>query len=251
MTQELQSRGARSTLHMRRELAHPPHKVWAALIEPERIAEWFPTTVKAELRVGGAVEFGFGDTGTVTDLDPGRLIAYTWGTDHLRWEVVPDGAGSVLLLEHSFDDRAGAASFASGWHTCISELMLALAGRPGADTGVDHVALHEQYVTELGLDTAETERTSDGWRVRFERQLTRPADAVWPDLLAACPAADVLVSEPPKLLEQRVRDGRLRMELGEGTGHGARLTMTWAGTDEAAKDAIAVELPERARAVAR
>ena len=251
MNQELETAGTRSTLRMRRELAHPPHRVWAALIEPERVAEWFPTTVKAELRVGGAVEFGFGDTGTVTELDPGRLIAYTWGTDHLRWEVVPDGAGSVLLLEHSFDDRAGGASFASGWHTCIAALGLALSGRAGEDPGVDHVALHEQYVTELGLDTADTERTSDGWRVRYERQLTRPADAVWPDLLAAWPGADVLVSEAPKVLEQRVASGRLRMELGEGTGHGARLTMTWTGGDSAARDAIAAELPERARVVAR
>ena len=34
--------------------------VAGALIEPERLAEWFPTTVAPELRVGGAVEFGFG-----------------------------------------------------------------------------------------------------------------------------------------------------------------------------------------------
>jgi uncharacterized protein YndB with AHSA1/START domain len=249
MTQELSTDGARSRLRMRRELAHPPEKVWAALVEPDRLAAWFPTSARPELRVGGTVDFGPDGTGEITELEPPRVIAYTWATDHLRWEVVPDGAGSVLLLEHSFDDRAGAASFASGWHICIAAMDRLLAGHSDVDPHIDHNALHEEFVGWLGLDVAEVEQVPEGWRVRFERQLTRPADAVWPDMVGACAAADVLVSEPPKVLEQRVPHGRLRLELGEGTGHGARLTATWTGTDEKARDTIAADLPARVRAL--
>jgi uncharacterized protein YndB with AHSA1/START domain len=252
VTENLTTEDGRCVLRMRRRLAHPPEKVWAALVEPDRLAEWFPATATPELRVGGVVEFGFGDPGTVTDLDPPRLIAYTWGTDHLRWEVEPDGDGSVLTLWHSFDDRAGAASFAAGWDTCVAAMGLALAGRAGEDPGIDHVARHEQLISELGLDVADTEQTPDGWRVRFERQLSRPAEAVWPDLAGAWPdAGAVLVRDEPKVLEQEVPDGRVRWELGEGTGQGARLTLTWTGSDEAARDAAATHAPARAAALAR
>lgn len=238
MNDELSRAGNRSVLRMERRLAHPPERVWAALTEPDRLAEWFPAAVKAELRVGGAVEFGFGPPGVVTDLDPPALIAYTWGDDHLRWEVAPDGPGSVLRLVHTFADRAGAASFAAGWHTCLAALA-------GVDPGPGMAALHERYVTELALDEPEVAPVADGWRVRLERQLTRPAEQVRPDLAGAWAGEPVVVDEP-RVLERQVADGRVRWELGEGTGHGARLTVTWTGPDPAARDAAAARIPELA-----
>lgn len=247
MTQTLHTADGRSVLRMERRLTHPPEKVWRALVEPARLADWFPTTMTPELRAGGAVEFGFGDAGTVTELRPGRLIAYTWGTDHLSWEVQPDGDGTLLVLVHTFDDRAGAASFAAGWHTCLAALGLLLAGRPG-DPGLDHDALHEQYVQELGLDSGAAQRTPDGWRVRFERQLVWPAEAVWAELASAPPwpgAGATVVREEPAVLEHEVSDGRVRWELGPGTGHGARLVLTWDGRDAAGRDEALAQAPRR------
>jgi uncharacterized protein YndB with AHSA1/START domain len=232
MTQSLTTTGDRSVLRMERVLPHPPEKVWRALTESEHLGSWFPTTVTLDLRMGGAIGFGFGPDGTITDLDPPALFAFTWGDDHLRWEIHPDGAGSRLLLVHTFDDHAGAASFAAGWNQCIAGLALTLDGRPGADPGIDHVAMHERYVTELGLAGGAAESTPEGWRVRFERQLTRPAEVVWPVLADAPPWADagrVVVREELAVLEHTVPDGRVRWELGEGTGHGARLVLTWTG----------------------
>jgi uncharacterized protein YndB with AHSA1/START domain len=252
MTQTLDTQDGRSVLRMQRRLAHPPAKVWKALIEPERLAEWFPATVRPELRVGGRVEFGFGDPGSVTELADGRVIAYTWGTDHLRWEVRPDGDGTLLLLTHTFDDRPGAASFAAGWHTCIEAMAVVLAGGTAAEVDVDDKALHEQYVAELGLDAPDVREAPDGWRVRLERQLTRPTDAVWPDLPTAWPdAGPVLAADEPKALEQEAGGGRVRWELGEGTGHGARLTVTWTGPDPAARDAAVDRVPTLAAALSR
>ena len=230
MTPTLSTTDGRSVLRMERRLAHPPERVWPALLEPERLATWFPTTVTIEPRVGGAVEYGFGGAGTVTDLDPPRLVAYTWEADHLRWELSAEGAGSVLVLVHTFDDRAGAASFAAGWDSCLSVL-------DGAEPA-DHEALHERYLVELGLLQPAVTETARGREVRLERQLLHPADAVWP-ALARLVDGGVRESREPELLEVDLSPGRERWELGEGTGHGARLVLVRTGTGERASDAAA------------
>lgn len=221
MNPSLTSSDGRSVLRMERRLAHPPERVWPALVEPERLATWFPSGATIEPRVGGRVQFGFGGDGTVTDLDPPRLIAFTWETDHLRFELHPDGDGSVLLLTHSFDDRAGAASFAAGWRTSLVALDLALDGRPGEDPGLDHRALHEEYVDALGLLEPVVTGTPGGWEVAVERQLVHPVEVVAP-LVAGL-------------------DGR--WELPEGTGHGARVRHVRAAATAQERDRAQVEVP--------
>jgi uncharacterized protein YndB with AHSA1/START domain len=242
----------RSVLRMQRRLDHPPEKVWRAVTESEHLGAWFPTSMSAELRIGGRVRFGFVGDGTVTDLEPPRLFAYTWEDDHLRWELVPDGAGTVLVLVHTFDDRAGAASFGTGWHTCLLALAGLLAGAPG-EPDLDHRALHERYIEQFGLDAGTVEDTPDGWRVRVERQLVQPAEAAWPLLVDGVPAAaTVVTAQEPDLLEYDLGPGRVRIALAEGTGHGARLVLTESGAADAAdaRDAAAAEWPRRVAALA-
>ena len=247
MTESLQTRDGRSVLRMERSLKHPPEKVWRAMIEPDRLADWFPGKVTLDLRAGGSLEFEDEDgnaegTGTITDLDPPRLIAYTWGTDHLRWELHPDGDGTRLVLLHTFDDRAAAASYGAGWHTCVVALDLALDGRAGTDPGVDDIALHERLVTQLGLDAGTVETGADGWKVRYERQLTRPADGVWGALTELAPPGS---SAHEHVLEHEVDEGgRVRWELVAGTGHGARLLLTHTGTSG---DPAAARAADRSR----
>ena len=249
MSETLQTDGGRSVLRMERWLKHPPEKVWRAMTEPQRLADWFPGKIVPELREGGKVEFGFGGDGVVTDLDPPRLIAYTWDTDHLRWELHPDGDGTRLVLLHTFDDRAGAASFGAGWHTCIVALDLALDGRAGEDPGVDDIALHERFVTQFGLDAGAVESDAGGWRVRHERQLTRPADAVWEVLTSAAPAS--AVAHEHVLEHDADEGGRLRWELREGTGHGARLLLTHTGDGGDPQAALAADRARIADLLAR
>ncbi|HET6358661.1 MAG TPA: SRPBCC family protein [Streptomyces sp.] len=124
----------RTALRMERRLAHPPQRVWDAITQPAHLAQWFPSEVTVDLRPGGTVGFLFpGDsepamTGKVTDAREPHVFAFTWGEDHLRWEITPDGEGSLLTLTHTFGDRFGAASFASGWHVCITALGQLLDG---------------------------------------------------------------------------------------------------------------------------
>ncbi|WP_300011497.1 SRPBCC family protein [Pseudonocardia sp.] len=245
MTQSLTTADGRCVLRMERRLRQAPARVWPALVEPARLADWFPSEVAIELRPGGTVTYGDGTRpGVVTDLDPPRLIAYTWDTDHLRWELSADGDGSLLTLTHTFDDRAGAASFAAGWHTCVVALGLALDGSPGADPEVDHRALHEQLLAELGLLDVTTTESASGWEIRLERQLIHPADVVWTALAPGEPgvgdpappvwpgAGAVTAVRAPELLEHDVASGgRVRWELGPGTGHGARLVLVRTAPD--------------------
>ncbi|MGN9786168.1 SRPBCC family protein [Nonomuraea sp. ZG12] len=230
----------RTILHLERRLPHPLDKVWRAITQPEHLKHWFP----AEMTIAGdRVSYEFGPDGRVTELDPPRVFAHTWGDDELRWEVRPDGDGSVLVLTHTFGDRFGAASFAAGWHTCVAALLALLDDR--RPTTPDTAQLHEDYVAILGLTSGET---ADG-TVRVERQLTRPAEAVWraldgdqartgaappaPFTVPGVPAGAVTRAEPGKLLEYAAASGTaggtIRWELAEGTGHGARLILTHTG----------------------
>ncbi|MGW7477944.1 SRPBCC family protein [Nonomuraea muscovyensis] len=248
----------RNVLHMQRRLTHPPAKVWRALTEPEHLARWFPTEVRIE---GDRVRFGFGPDGTVIAHDPPHLFAFTWGEDELRWKLSPDTTGGTLLdFTHTFADRHGAASFASGWHTCFTALARLLDGaRPPAPG--DTAALHEHYVAILGLSSGAVR----GDTVRLERQLTRPAPEVWqalhgdqatigtpppaPFAASGVEAGPVTRVEPGKLLEYAAGAGTVRWELAEGTGHGARLVITHTG-DPAALPAWRAHVEDLAAALA-
>lgn len=247
-------------LRFERRLAHPVEKVWRAVTEPAQLSQWFPARMEMDLRVGGKIRFVFDagegppSDGAILELDPPRVFAYTWGDAVLRWELRPDGHGCLLVFTHVFDDRPSAASFAAGWHICLDGLESVVAGEP-AGQGLDRWAkLHERYAERFGLDEGTVEQAPGGWVVRFERQLTRPVDAVWAALTRAdeaaagtdepavggpapprfangyVPAGTVTAVEPPTLLEYHWKHGdeqvgRVRWELSEGPG-GARLVLT-------------------------
>lgn len=255
----------RTVLRMERRLAHPPAKVWRALTEPKEFSQWFPVAATSiDLRVGGVIKLDFGtedvpddmrDEMPITEVDPPRLLAFDWDGEKLHWELRPTDDGCLLMFTHTLDDRAGAASYASGWHECIEAISTVLRGEPVPDTQPS-AELHDGYVDALGLDEGTSEDTADGWRVRYERQLTAPADKVWailaadaPELGAQAPEAfaaeslprgPVTTVEAPAVLEyQWLADGRpagtVRWELSDerGTGHGARLFLTQTGPADA------------------
>ena len=87
-----------------RRLPHRPEKVWRALTEAEELAHWFPATMDGEREVGASLRFAFRDgdepdaEGTITECDPPRVLAYTMGTETLRWELSPLPDGGCLLV---------------------------------------------------------------------------------------------------------------------------------------------------------
>jgi uncharacterized protein YndB with AHSA1/START domain len=125
-----------------RRLAHPPHAVWRMVTDPAELQHWFPCEVELESRVGGAMRFVFSPDltldGEVLELDEPRRFAFLWGVDVLRFELVPDGDGTLLTMLHVLNEEGddAAAKTAAGWHVCLDGMERRLAGGAGpAQTG--------------------------------------------------------------------------------------------------------------------
>jgi predicted 3-demethylubiquinone-9 3-methyltransferase (glyoxalase superfamily)/uncharacterized protein YndB with AHSA1/START domain len=129
----LEDAQGRLVLRFERLLDHPPDQVWLALTELDQLRRWHPSPFELEPRGGGTVSFlppegnAFGD-GRVTAYEQPRLLAYSWGEDHLRWELEPRDGGTRLVLTHTFDDRLKAARDAAGWDLCLDALAMSLSG---------------------------------------------------------------------------------------------------------------------------
>jgi len=264
----------RPTVRVERRFPHPIDKVWRAVTTPEHLAQWFPSPVELDLRPGGAMRFAafegaLGASGTVEAVDPPRRLTFTWGADRLSFELEDDGDGTRFTVVHTFDDRYGAASFATGWEVCLAGLRAVLAGEPppAPDRGI---ARHEELVHEFRLDRPEVSEADGRWTVRIVRQLTCPAEVAWNlwfgkdqqtgeqrsapaagEPLTPYMAPDVEIGtvtdvERHRLLAFAVAPSggpgdHVRVEFADGTGHGTRITLTVTGTDAAERDA-AVEM---------
>lgn len=99
-------------------LARPPDQVWHALTDPDLLARWL---MPNDFRPAVGHQFTFrtepvpahGFDGIVhcqvLDLDPPRLLRFSWRGGQLdtvvSWRLVPEGAGTRLLITHDgFDD---------------------------------------------------------------------------------------------------------------------------------------------------
>jgi uncharacterized protein YndB with AHSA1/START domain len=262
----------RPTVRIEREYPHPIEKVWRAVTTPEHLGEWFPSPVELDLRPGGEIRFrafegGPGATGSIEVVEAPRRLTFTWGADRLTFELAANGDSTKFVLTHTFDDRFGAPSFATGWELCLAGLRSVLAGEPlpPPDRGI---ARHEELVHEFGLDRPEVTESDGRWTVRLERQLTCPAEVAWNlwfgkdrdtgeqrtapavgEPLSPYMAPDVVIGTMTEVELHRVLafdvapDGgpgeHVRVELTEGTGHGVRATLTVIGTDPSECDAAA------------
>ena len=262
----------RPTVRVEREYPHSIEKVWWAVTTPDHLGQWFPSRVELDLRPGGEIHFrdfegGLNATGTVEVVDAPRRLTFTWGGDRLTFELTSNGDSTTFTMLHSFDDRYGAPSFATGWERCLAALRSVLSGAslPARDRGI---ARHEELVHEFGLAQPEVTESEGRWTVRVERQLTCPKEVAWDlwfgkdrdtgeqrrapaagEALTPYMAPDVEIGtmtevEPHRVLAFDVApDGgpgdHVRVELADGTGHGARITLTVTGTNADERDAAA------------
>ena len=119
-----------------RNLAHPPEKIWRALTEPHLIAEWLMQT---DFRLVMGHQFSFSaEWGKVDceilEIDPGRVLAYTWGDGTLdtvvTWTLTPTTTGTLLTMEQTGFRRDQPRYYGgamAGWPRFLDSLEQVLA----------------------------------------------------------------------------------------------------------------------------
>lgn len=113
-------------------IAAPPDRVWAFFV-PQRMPYWLGKEMEAEIEVqGGAADFAVGQkvritgrlgrrdvslTAVVTTCAPGRLLEWRFhdaygvrGTQ--RWELTPEGEGTLVTMRDDYDLPRGLGWFA-------------------------------------------------------------------------------------------------------------------------------------------
>ncbi len=151
----------RPVVRFERTFPHPVDSVWAALTDPAQLQRWFPTTVQwSRLRPGAPISFEFADdrypamSGEVTDVQPSRRLAFTWGDDELTFELEPRERDSAcrLVLSVALDAADKAARDAAGWDDCLDGLEQVVDGRPAQRPAPSHRwrSYYEEY-QRLGL----------------------------------------------------------------------------------------------------
>jgi|SRR5579859_6991480 len=155
---QLERTGDQLQLRFTRKLRHSPEKVWRALTEPAHLAAWFPTDIVGERAAGAALRFSFRNgeappmDGQMLRYEPPSLLEFRWGDDEtLRFELQPDGDGSLLTFVNTFAELGKAARDAAGWHVCLDALANRLDGEtpPQSHAGRWH-QVHRIYVERFG-----------------------------------------------------------------------------------------------------
>jgi uncharacterized protein YndB with AHSA1/START domain len=163
----LERDGERAVVRFERHLPHPPTKVWRALTEPEHLAAWFPTTIDGERAPGAELVFRFTDLdlppmdGEMLAFEPTSLLELRWGPDALRFELAPDGDGTVLTFTARMEQFGKAARDAAGWHTSLDRLACELSGAKapsgsgsGSGSGERWREVNEVYVARFGAQAS-------------------------------------------------------------------------------------------------
>ena len=122
-----------------RRFGHSVESVWAALTEPQGLAQWLAPG-RIELRQGGAARLDFADSGIVIDslvsgFEEGRLLEYSWSGPGeplrpVRWRLEPHAGGCQLTLTLQVPQAEDAARSFAGWEAHLEMLAAALEGVP-------------------------------------------------------------------------------------------------------------------------
>lgn len=122
-----------------RHIAKPIEKVWAAITEPVRLEAWL-AQAKVDLRVGGFIDLywpvpGDGLKTRIVELDPPRLFAFGWPEPDgapdsiVRFELREEAGGCLLVLTNTLLRTEFLLSVATGWHTHLDQLPVAVNSR--------------------------------------------------------------------------------------------------------------------------
>lgn len=136
--------GDRAVLVFERRLAHPPEAVWAALTEPVHRDRWMGRSA-VDGRAGGTIETVASGpalppdvkrmTGRILVWDPPHVFEHEWNQvivepGVVRYELTPDGDGTLLTFTHRGLGIPNANGFRPGTQAFLDRLEAHLDGRP-------------------------------------------------------------------------------------------------------------------------
>ena len=153
-----------------RHFDHPVADVWAAITQPDQLAQWwlpFDADIVVEPVAGGRFLMSARDGEFVLDcrvlrVEPPFLFEHTHVElgSVLRWELTPDGpdidaAGCTLQLTQTVPSRETVIEkgFLVGLHHSLERLSAMLAGQP-MDWDWDRLAVHQARYHQRGLAPA-------------------------------------------------------------------------------------------------
>jgi len=144
--------GPRPAVRLERQLPDPPSVVWQALTDRGQLRSWFPcddVVVNSRWEIGAVITFVFRPevidmtlTGEVLAVDEPKTLAFTWGEEILRFELLPEDGGTRLVLIDELPADAASRN-AAGWEMCLDRLA-------GLDPKTDAWRTHfDGYVAEF------------------------------------------------------------------------------------------------------
>lgn len=162
---------ASGTVRIERLLPGPIERAWAYLTDSDLRRQWFAAG-EMELQVGAPFELvwrndeltdppgqrpqGFGEEhrmhSRITELEPPRRIAFTWGdTGSVSFELEPKGSDVLLRVIHrGISDRANVLMIGAGWHMHLDVLLARANGETPEESFWDGWGrLREEYDRRL------------------------------------------------------------------------------------------------------
>lgn len=125
----------------------PPDRIFHAITQPQQLTQWWgqsgmyrTLTAEADLRPGGlwrtsgqgADGSAFEVRGEYREIDPPRLLVYTWHPSWdpsrstlVRWELSAQEKGTLVRVRHSgfAGDRKAAEDHSNGWTRVLGWLQ--------------------------------------------------------------------------------------------------------------------------------
>ena len=156
-----------ATVRLERMLPGPIERVWDYLTDSEKRKTWLAGGA-FDLRVGGKADLHFDHSnitsekapdehkgghdcpGTITRIDPPRLIAYTFGAagpeSEVTFELETRGKGVLLVITHRrIANRKTLVNVAGGWDVHVGILEDRLNGEAPRPFWSEHARLKKEY----------------------------------------------------------------------------------------------------------
>ena len=140
----------RFRIHFERDLRQPIETVWKAISDEHEVAAWMGFPTRLEPALGGRIFIDFSPeeplTGIVCAAEPHKRLAYTWGDDLIKWELLSTDGILKLAFSHNGVRPEFVIGLSAGWHGFLDSLEAHLTGETVPDRFEERYAIYEKEI---------------------------------------------------------------------------------------------------------